>query len=129
MIRLLILDDDQTYLSLVRRAIKLENLESQATCVSNVSDFRQVFAEHQASIAVLLLDINLREDEDGIDVAAWVFQQTQDSRPKLQIQLQSFDPAAPDQLRAKALGLTISSKSNSFNAMRQMLAQLAAGAT
>ena len=39
MIRLLILDDDQTYLSLVRRAIKLENLESQAVCVSNVSQF------------------------------------------------------------------------------------------
>lgn len=129
MIRLLILDDDQTYLSLVRRAIKLENLESQAVCVSNVSDFRQTFAEHQASVSVLLLDINLREDEDGIDVAAWAFQQIQGTSRALQVQLQSFDPAAPDQLRAKALGLTISSKSNSFNAMRQMLAQLAAGAT
>jgi DNA-binding NtrC family response regulator len=128
MIRLLILDDDQTYLSLVRRAIKLENLESKAQCVSNVLEFQQVFREHCSSLRVLLLDINLREDEDGIDVATWAFQQLGDSSKTLQVHLQSFDPAAPDQVRAKELGLHVSNKSNSFNAMRQMLAQLAAGA-
>lgn len=117
--KVIILDDDHTYLSLLQRAIKLEKLENDVRLVNSAPEFRQFMESDFPQIGLALLDINLGDGENGFDLLAWLQQRF--TAPPVPAILQSWTTEPPELERARSLGSELRPKVKTFADMRQHL--------
>ena len=117
--KVLILDDDQIYLSLLGRAIRMEKLEPAILLASGAEEFRQQVESEAANLGVVVLDINLRDQENGFDLLEWLRRALPNSPIKAFMQSSTCEPA--DRQRALALNSELRTKVNSFAQLRQSL--------
>ena len=121
--KVVIVDDDHTYLSLLRRAVKLEKLEAEILVTRTAQEFRDIVTITDG-VGLVLMDVNLDGDENGFNLLPWLAKLDVPPRALLQ----SSTVVQADAERARSLGSELLLKANSFATLRQRLSELLAQA-
>ena len=118
-----IVEDDPTYLSLLRRAIKLDGLDSCAFLASCAAEFRSLVKNN--GVGLVIFDVNLQEQETGFDLLQWL--RLQPDPPPAYLQSWTVEPS--DLERARALGSELRPKPTTFTSLRERLREWVAQAS
>lgn len=121
--KVVIVDDDHTYLSLLRRAVKLEKLEANILVTGSAREFREVVSATE-NVRLVLMDVNLDGDETGFGLLPWLAGLP--APPQAVLQSSTVEPEDAD--RARALGSNLTLKANSFAVLRTRLQEWLAAA-
>ena len=115
--KLIIVDDDNTYLSLMRRAVAMEQLNDYVFLASDAESFRQAFQDVNNKVGLVVSDVNLKGHENGFQLIDWA----REIIPTLPGLLVSWTLEERSEEEARLRGCPIWLKTSSFAELRQRI--------